>query len=75
VDGADASGERYFPHEFMYRILLGGQLAIEYQIDPRDSWLLAAAERNLPMKSSPGANSESRRRNSSSKATPASWRR
>jgi deoxyhypusine synthase len=46
---ADAGGQRYFPHEFMYRILLDGKLFHEYQIDPKDSWLLAAAERNLPM--------------------------
>lgn len=46
---ADAKGERFFPHEFLYRILLSGVLAGEYQIDPRDSWLLAAAERNLPI--------------------------
>lgn len=46
---ADARGERLFPHEFMYRILLSGVLKGEYQIDPKDSWLLAAAERNLPM--------------------------
>ena len=46
---ADQKGERCFPHEFMYRILLGGGLEKEYQIDPKDSWLLAAAERNLPM--------------------------
>jgi len=45
---ADSKGERYFPHEFMYRILLGGKLG-EYQIDPKNSWLLAAAEANLPM--------------------------
>lgn len=44
---ADRAGERYFPHEFMYRILLSGKL--EPQIDPRDSWLLAAAQANLPM--------------------------
>lgn len=44
---ADRAGERYFPHEFLYRILLGGRL--ETQIDPAHSWLLAAAERNLPM--------------------------
>ncbi len=48
-EAADRAGERYFPHEFMYRILLGGKLAGSYQIDPKDSWLLAAAERNLPM--------------------------
>jgi len=46
---ADTRDERYFPHEFLYRILMDGNLAGEYQIDPRDSWLLAAAERNLPM--------------------------
>lgn len=46
---ADQAGERYFPHEFMYRILLSDKLKDSYQIDPKDSWLLAAAERNLPM--------------------------
>jgi deoxyhypusine synthase len=46
---ADAKGERYFPHEFFYRILLSGRLKKHYQIDPRNSWLLAAAERNLPI--------------------------
>ena len=46
---ADRKGERYFPHEFLYRLLLSGSLAPSYQIDPRHSWLLAAAERNLPL--------------------------
>jgi deoxyhypusine synthase len=46
---ADARGDRFFPHEFMYRILLSDSLKGSYQIDPKDSWLLAAAERNLPM--------------------------
>ncbi len=46
---ADKSGERYFPHQFMYKILLSGDLKQFYQIDPKDSWLLAAAEKNLPM--------------------------
>jgi deoxyhypusine synthase len=46
---ADGAGERYFPHEFLYRILLGGKLQHHYQIDPKDSWLMAAAEKNLPM--------------------------
>ena len=46
---ADRAGERYFPHEFMYRILRGGKLRKWYQIDPRNSWLLAACERNLPI--------------------------
>ena len=46
---ADAKGERWFPHEYLYRILLSGKLSGDYQIDPRDSWLLAAAELNLPL--------------------------
>lgn len=46
---ADKGGERYFPHQFMYKILLSGELKKHYQIDPKDSWLLAAAEKNLPM--------------------------
>jgi deoxyhypusine synthase len=46
---ADQAGERYFPHQFMYKILLSGDLKPSYQIDPKNSWLLAAAEKNLPM--------------------------
>jgi deoxyhypusine synthase len=46
---ADKKGERYFPHQFMYKILLGGKLEKSYQIDPKNSWLLAAAQKNLPM--------------------------
>ncbi len=46
---ADRAGERYFPHEFMYKILRGGKLAKSYQIDPKNSWLLAASENNLPI--------------------------
>ncbi len=46
---ADQKGERYFPHEFLYRILLSGRLEKDYQIDPKDSWLLAAAQKNLPI--------------------------
>jgi len=46
---ADRAGERYFPHEFMYKILRGGKLRKNYQIDPKNSWMLAACEKNLPM--------------------------
>jgi deoxyhypusine synthase len=46
---ADQKKERLFPHEFMYRILRGGKLKQEYQIDPKNSWMLAAMEKNLPM--------------------------
>ncbi len=46
---AEKDGKRYFPHEFMYKILLSGKLKEHYQIDPKNSWMLAAAEKNLPM--------------------------
>jgi deoxyhypusine synthase len=46
---ADRAGEHYFPHEFMYKILRSGKLESEYQIDPKNSWMLAAMEKNLPM--------------------------
>jgi deoxyhypusine synthase len=46
---ADQAGERYFPHEFMYKILRGGKLKKSYQIDPKNSWMLAACEKNLPI--------------------------
>ncbi|GAC1599847.1 MAG: deoxyhypusine synthase family protein [Hymenobacter sp.] len=46
---ADQAGESYFPHEFFYQILLSGELEQYYQIDPKNSWMLAAAEKNLPI--------------------------
>jgi deoxyhypusine synthase len=46
---ADDAGERYFPHEFMYKMLLSGDLEQYYEIDPKNSWMLAAAEKNLPI--------------------------
>src|SRR5260221_213673 len=49
VVAADKAGKRFFPHEFMFKILRSGKLKDSYQIDPKNSWLLAAAEKNLPM--------------------------
>jgi len=46
---ADQAGERYFPHEFFYRVLRSGKLEQHYQIDPKNSWMLAACEKNLPI--------------------------
>ncbi len=46
---ANDKGERYFPHEFMYKMILSGVLEQYYQIDPKNSWMIAAAERNLPI--------------------------
>lgn len=46
---AQEEGKQYFPHEFMYKMLLSGVLEQYYEIDPKDSWMLAAAEKNLPI--------------------------
>lgn len=46
---ADKTGERFFPHEFFYQVLRSGKYQKYYQIDPKNSWMLAAAEKNLPI--------------------------
>jgi deoxyhypusine synthase len=46
---AERKNERYFPHEYLLQILLSGDLESFYEIDPADSWVLAAAEKNLPL--------------------------
>ncbi|MEO5826274.1 MAG: deoxyhypusine synthase family protein [Gemmatimonadales bacterium] len=46
---ADRAGERYFPHEFFYRVIRSGKLVPHYQIDPKNSWMLAACEADLPI--------------------------
>jgi deoxyhypusine synthase len=46
---AEDNGERYFPHEFLYKLLLSGVLEQYYEIDPSNSWMLEAAKKNLPI--------------------------
>ena len=46
---ADEKKERYFPHEYLYKLLLSGAMEPDYQIDRKDSWMMAAAEKNLPI--------------------------
>ena len=46
---AEEKGERYFPHEFLYQLLLSGVLEAYYEIDIKNSWMYAAAQANLPM--------------------------
>jgi len=46
---AEEKGERYFPHEYMYKMIRSGVLEQYYEIDPKNSWMLAAAEKNLPI--------------------------
>ena len=46
---AQDKGERYFPYEYMYKVIRSGVLEQYYEIDPKNSWMLAAAEKNLPI--------------------------
>jgi len=46
---AEQRQERLFPHECLYRVLRKDGFSSLYQIDPRDSWLVAAAECDLPL--------------------------
>jgi len=46
---AEKNGARFFPHEYMYKMLKSGVLEQYYEIDPKNSWMLAAAEKNLPI--------------------------
>src|SRR5690606_643852 len=46
---ADRAGERYFPHEFLYRVIRSGKLRQHCQVAPKDAWLEAAAEEDLPI--------------------------
>ena len=46
---AAKSGERKFPHEFLFKILRECHLKKFYEIDPADSWMMAAAHKDLPM--------------------------
>src|SRR6185436_7798000 len=45
---AEAKGERYFPHEYFYKAILSGVFKQYYEIEPRNSWMIAAAEKNIP---------------------------
>jgi len=46
---AEKEGKSRFPHEYLYELILSGTLKEHYEIDPKDSWLVAAAEKGLPM--------------------------
>ncbi len=46
---AGREGKSFFPHEYFFELIRSGVLEQHYQIDPKNSWLVAAAEKNLPM--------------------------
>jgi len=47
--GAEENYERKFPHDFLFESLLSGELDEFYQVDPSQSWMLAAAQKNIPL--------------------------
>ncbi len=46
---AHDEGERYFPHEFFYELIRSKVLVGAYQINPENSWLVAACQKNIPI--------------------------
>lgn len=46
---AESNGQRCFPYEFMYRLIRSGELEQYHEIDPKDSWMVAACEKNIPI--------------------------
>lgn len=45
---ADQEKKSFFPYEYFYR-LLDGRLRHCYEIDPKNSWLMAAKEKGIPI--------------------------
>ncbi len=46
---AAKNSERFFPYEYLYQLIREGWVKEQYQIDPKDSWLVAASELDLPL--------------------------
>ncbi len=46
---ADKEGKRFFPHEYFYQLIQSGELEGSYEADPRDSWVIAACEKDIPI--------------------------
>lgn len=47
--GAARNRESYFPHEYIYKVILNPEFQKQFHIPRENSWVLAAAERNLPI--------------------------
>ncbi|GJM30813.1 MAG: deoxyhypusine synthase [Cyclobacteriaceae bacterium] len=46
---ASDNRQRFFPHEYIYQLIENDFLKPNYQIDPLDSWVIAACEKQLPI--------------------------
>lgn len=46
---ADRQGQRHFPYEYMYMLIRNCNIREFFEIDPKDSWVYAACQKNLPI--------------------------
>ena len=46
---ADREGKGAFPYEYFYELIRAGALEKFYETDPRNSWVVAACEKDLPI--------------------------
>ena len=46
---ASENGTRKLPHEYLYDLIRSGDLEQDYQADPKNSWLLEACNKDLPL--------------------------
>ena len=46
---AEEKAKPQFPHEYIYKLLVSGDLEKYYQADPDNSWVLAAAKKQIPL--------------------------
>ncbi|HPN96807.1 MAG TPA: deoxyhypusine synthase family protein [Candidatus Moranbacteria bacterium] len=46
---AEKEGKRFFPYEYIYQLIREERLKKEYQIDPKNSWVIAACQKNIPI--------------------------
>ena len=46
---AGKEGKRYFPYEYMYQLIESGLLDASFEIDPNDSWVVAACRKKIPI--------------------------
>ena len=46
---AEKEKKRHFPYEYIYQLIESGELKKDYQIDPKDSWVVAACEKGIPV--------------------------
>jgi len=46
---ASKKNERKFHYEYIYDLIRSGDIQGDYEIDPKNSWVIAACEKNLPI--------------------------